>query len=102
MAESGEVRDSDGETEQHSEELRIYDEGVRISLGNFAWGCQILGDAKSPMTPGVQIFRGSKYYVTALLIMFCVCVCTLDYLCTMDPLCINGANVLYHCPHLVV
>ena len=26
MAESGEVRDSDGETEQHSEELRIYDE----------------------------------------------------------------------------
>jgi len=27
-------------------------EGVPISLGNLAWGCQILGGARFPMTPG--------------------------------------------------
>ena len=26
-------------------------EGVPISLGNLAWGCQILGGARFPMTP---------------------------------------------------
>ena len=27
-------------------------EGVPVSLGNLAWGCQILGGARFPMTPG--------------------------------------------------
>jgi len=30
-------------------------EGVPISLGNLAWGCQILGDARFPMTTGPQV-----------------------------------------------
>ena len=30
-------------------------EGVPISLGNLAWGCQILGGARFPMTPGTSV-----------------------------------------------
>ena len=29
-------------------------EGVPISLGNLAWGCQILGGARFPMTPALH------------------------------------------------
>jgi len=30
-------------------------EGVPISLGNLAWGCQILGGARFPMTPALLL-----------------------------------------------
>ena len=35
--------------------------GVPHSLGNLAWGCQILGGAKSPVTPVPYRFSNARF-----------------------------------------
>ena len=57
MAESGEVRDSDGETEQHSEELRIYDE-TESYLANGSYPV-----SATKMEKGVIRKRAKKFHL---------------------------------------
>ena len=57
MAESGEVRDSDGETEHHSEELRIYDEAESY-LANGSYPV-----SATKMEKGVIRKRAKKFHI---------------------------------------
>ena len=57
MAENGEVRDNDGETEQHSEELRIYDEAESY-LANGSYPV-----SATKMEKGVIRKRAKKFHL---------------------------------------
>ena len=61
MAESGEVRDSDGETEQHSEELRIYDEAESY-LANGSYPVSATKMEKGVIRKRANIVDGVLHY----------------------------------------